>query len=188
MMHRPQRRDTAEGPWSRTRGRSTRVVATAVMAALALGAAACSSSTATTTTVTFNHATYQSDIGKSYDTLFNLANPNVTAKVAVVQDGSKVKAALDQALTSSLASSSAGTKIDSTSLLTSSKCKTASLPYPCAKVVYDINGPTGSAVLPNSQGYAVFIGGHWLVAKATICGLLGLFYQASGKSGSPPGC
>jgi hypothetical protein len=38
------------------------------------------------------------------------------------------------------------------------------------------------------QGYAVFVAGHWLVAKTTICGLLGLFYSASGKSGSPKGC
>jgi hypothetical protein len=157
------------------------------MAALALGAAACSSSSSTPT-VTFNHATYASDIATAYNTLFNLANPDVTSKIAVIQNGAAVKTALSQALSSSLASSSAGTKIDSTALLTSSQCKAKSVPYPCAKVVYDINGPTGSAVLPNSQGYAVFLGGHWLVAKATICGLLGLFYQASGKSGSPPGC
>jgi len=34
----------------------------------------------------------------------------------------------------------------------------------------------------------VFVNGQWLVAKATICQLLGLFYTAEGKTGSPPGC
>ena len=62
------------------------------------------------------------------------------------------------------------------------------LPTPCAKVVYDINGPTGTAVLANSQGYAVDVNGTWLVAKTTICGLLGLFYQAEGNTGNPAGC
>ena len=128
------------------------------------------------------------DIGAAYNTLFNLANPNVPSKIAVIQDGSVLQAALTEALSSSLASSSAGTKIDSVKVLDATTCKSASLPSPCAKVVYDILGTTGTAILPNSQGYAVFIGGHWLVAKATICGLLGLFYQAAGKTGSPPNC
>jgi hypothetical protein len=39
-----------------------------------------------------------------------------------------------------------------------------------------------------NNGYAVFVSGQWLVAKATICQLLGLFYTAEGKTGSPPGC
>jgi hypothetical protein len=60
---------------------------------------------------------------------------------------------------------------------------------PCAKVTYDLLGPGGSPLFPTaSSGYAVLSGGRWLVAKSTICGLLGLFFQASGRSGAPPGC
>ena len=191
MMQGPQGSDVADRRGHRA-GRRGRVVATAVMAALSLGAAACSSSTntaaSTTTAVTFNPATESTDIGAAYNTLFNLANPDVTTKVAVIQNGASIQPALQEALSSSLASSSAGSKIDSVKVLTTSVCRQASLPSPCAKVVYDILGTTGTAILPNSQGYAVFSAGHWLVAKATICGLLGLFYQAAGKTGTPPGC
>src|SRR5579863_5298381 len=188
MMQGRHGSEVGEGRRSR---HGTRVVATALVAALSLGAAACSSSpnsASTTTQVTFNPATESTDIGTAYNTLFNLANPNVPSKIAVIQDGTQVKPALTEALASSLASSSAGSKIDSVSALSATACKAVPLPSPCAKVVYDILGTTGTAILPNSQGYAVFVGGHWLVAKATICGLLGLFYQAAGKTGTPPGC
>ena len=62
------------------------------------------------------------------------------------------------------------------------------LPDPCAHVNYDIHGPGGTAILPGNNGYAVYTNGKWLVAKTTICTLLGLFYTASGKTGTPPGC
>ncbi|HUY23101.1 MAG TPA: hypothetical protein VMV22_12270 [Acidimicrobiales bacterium] len=190
-MQGPQGSDGVVGR-RRPTGRRGRVVATAVIAALSLGAAACGSSgttaASTTTAVTFNPATESTDIGAAYNTLFNLANPDVAGKVAVIQNGAQVQSALQDALSSSLASSSAGSKIDSVKVLTATTCRQASLPSPCAKVVYDILGTTGTAILPNSQGYAVFVDGHWLVAKATICGLLGLFYQAAGKTGSPTGC
>ncbi len=55
-------------------------------------------------------------------------------------------------------------------------------------MVYDILGTGGTAILPMNNGYAIFSNGQWLVAKATICTLLGLFYSAEGKTGSPPGC
>ena len=170
------------------RGRTPRVFAVAVMAAVSLGAAACSSGTAAVTTTTLSQAASQTAISSAYDTLFHLATGALDAKIAVVQDGSKLRSALHAAQISSLAASSDGTKIDSVNTLTSTQCKAKSLPTPCEHVVYDVLGTNGAAILPMSQGYAVFVGGHWLVAKATICGLLGLFYQAEGKTGTPPGC
>jgi hypothetical protein len=174
------------------RRRSPHLVAVA-FAALALVAAACSSGTtaATTTTVALNPATAPADIAAVYDTLFHFSSGTVASKEAVIQDGSSIKTALNQALTSSLAGSAAGTKVNSTNLLTASQCSHLSpkaLPYPCAHVNYDINGASGAAILPGNNGYAVYVGGHWLVAKSTICTLLGLFYTASGKTGTPPGC
>ena len=177
----------------RARQRAPRLVAVAALAAIALGATACSSGTtaATTTTVTVNAATAPADIAQVYDTLFHFTSGTLASKEAVIQDGPSLKASLNEALTSNLASSAAGTKINSTNLLTATQCGHLSpkaLPYPCAHVNYDINGTSGAAILPGNNGYAVFVNGHWLVAKTTICVLLGLFYTASGKSGTPPGC
>jgi hypothetical protein len=186
---------TANGERHRARRRTPRVAAVAVMAGLILGAAACSSSPsttattkATTTTVAIDPATAQADISTSYETLFNLANPSLAGKLVVIQNGSSITAALQQALSSSEASASQGAKIDSVNILTASQCAKQSLPGQCAHVVYDILGTGGTAILPNNNGYAVFTDGKWLVAKVTICTLLGLFYSAEGKTGSPPGC
>ena len=185
MTYRRQRSDTTEVPRRGSRARSPRVTAIALAAAVCLGAAACGSSTSAPT---YNKATAGSDINSAYQTVFNLANPSLNPKIAAIQDGTTIQTAFNQALTSSLAKSSAGAKLDSYTILSSSKCTSAHVPSPCAKVVYDIDGPTGTAILPNSQGYAVFVNGKWLVAKATICGLLGLFKQASGQTGTPQGC
>jgi hypothetical protein len=180
------------------RRRTPRVLAAAVMAGLILGAAACSSSSggnatattakATTTTIAIDPTTAQADIATSYNTLFNLANPSLAGKLAVIQNGQSITTALQQALSSSEASASQGSKIDSINILTPTQCAKQSLPPQCAHVVYDILGTGGTAILPNNNGYAVFTDGKWLVAKVTICTLLGLFYSAAGKTGSPPGC
>jgi len=62
------------------------------------------------------------------------------------------------------------------------------LTSPCAQVIYDILGTGGSPLLPDNTGYAVSVDGTWLVATNTVCTLLGLFYQAEGETGTPPGC
>jgi hypothetical protein len=186
--------DMAEGNRHQTRRRSPRFVAAAVMATMALGAAACSSGTtaATTTTgVPVNPATAPADIAAAYNTLFHFTTGTLASKIALVQDGPKLSAALNGAKTSSEASAAAGTKVNSTNLLTASQCQhvtPTALPYPCAHLNYDILGPSGAAILPGNNGYAVYSNGKWLVAKTTICTLLGLLQTASGKTGSPPGC
>jgi hypothetical protein len=172
-----------------------RAAAGILVVALAVGVAACSSggNTASTTTPTFNPATLQSDVSTPYTTLFNLADKNVDAKIAVIQDGSAIRSSLSEALASPIANSAGGATVHTVTPISTSACQQQHLPAPCAKVVYDIDGPaqpgqSPTAILANSQGYAVYVGGHWLVAKATICGLLGLFYQTEGKTGTPPGC
>jgi hypothetical protein len=183
-------RSGTTGPKRHVQHRTLRIASVVAMAAISLGAAACSSSpkAAPATTVAINPATAQADISASYDTLFNLSNPSLAGKIAVIQEGNKVKPALQQALSSSEASAAKGSKIDSVSVLTAKQCAKASLPAQCAHVVYDILGAGNTAILPMNNGYAVFTGGKWLVAKVTICTLLGLFYSAEGKTGSPPGC
>ena len=128
------------------------------------------------------------EITQAYQTLFDFANPTVADKVAVIQDGASIEAGLSEALASTLATSATGAKVNNISFLDTSGCTQAMLPSPCASVTYDILGQSGTAILPNNQGYAVSIDGSWLVATKTVCGLLGLFYQATGKTGTPPGC
>ncbi|HUI02643.1 MAG TPA: hypothetical protein VLZ77_03805, partial [Acidimicrobiales bacterium] len=77
------------------RRRVPHVAVLAAVAALSVAAAACSSSSpkaasTTTTQVKVNAATAPTDIAASYNTLFDLANPDVTSKVAVIQDGSSI--------------------------------------------------------------------------------------------------
>jgi hypothetical protein len=194
MMVERQESQTVDGNRRGARRQGPRVLAVVALAALSLGAAACSSSSptaATTTTVTVNAATAPADIAAAYDNLFHFSSGTIDSKIAVIQGGAGIRAALTQALSSSEASAAAGTKINSTDLLSAEQCKhvtPTALPYPCAHVNYDINGPSGTAILPGNNGYAIYVDGHWLVAKSTICTLLGLFYSASGKTGTPPGC
>jgi hypothetical protein len=159
----------------------------AVLVAATLGTAACSSST-TSSAPPPNPATAQADIQVPYGTLFNLSNNNVNAMLATIQDGESLRAATTNALTSPLSKSATGATVSAVSLLSASECAAAKVPHPCAKVTYSILGPGGQVLLPNSTGYAVYVDGHWLVAKATICGLFELLYQTENKTGTPQGC
>jgi hypothetical protein len=154
--------------------------------------AACSSSGAkatTTSAATANDAPPPSpsqsdaDIKNAYKILFDLANPAVAPKLAVVQSGQALQAAFTKALQSPLAKLAGGATVTSISLQTGSSCVKQSLPSPCAAVVYNIVSPKGSVLESKLNGLALFSGGHWLVGKLTICGLLSL------ESGSTPaGC
>ncbi len=188
MTRAPQRSDTPRADRQRVPRRPSRTTVGALLGAVAIAIAACSSGGNSATTVTYNPATVQSDVSTSYNTLFNLANKDVNAKVAVIQDGASLKSAMSQALAAPISSSSAGATVHSASVVSDATCTSKHVPTPCAAVNYDINGTNGAAILPNNTGYATFQNGKWLVAKVTICVLLGLFYQTEGKSGNPQGC
>jgi hypothetical protein len=178
--------ETAGPKRGAARTRATGVIA--LLVALAVSLTACGSSNNAATTTTLNRAAAPGLIQTAYQTLFNFSDKTVSTKVAVIQDGSAVQSALSDALNSSLSSSATGAKIDTTTLQTSAQCTSAKLSSPCAKLSYDILGAGGTPLLAGQTGYAVYVSGQWLVAKVTICTLLGLFYSAEGKSGSPPGC
>jgi hypothetical protein len=146
------------------------------------------STTTTTTTTTVGASTPSGEITQAYQTLFDFADPTVADKVAVIQNGASIQTALSQALSSSLGSSATGANVNDISFLDSATCTEDNLPSPCAQVTYDILGQGGTVILPNNIGYAVSVNGTWLVATNTVCELLGLFYQAEGKTGTPPGC
>jgi len=136
-----------------------------------------------------NPAKTKASIEHAYSTLFNFANHSVLAKTAVIENGSTLRAALKQALSSSLAKQAAGAKVIAVKLLSTLQCQEAAVISPCAKVTYNLLGPTHAPLFATpASGYAVYVNGRWLVAKATICALLELFYSASGHKGVPIGC
>ncbi|MHB1890770.1 MAG: hypothetical protein ACYCUF_07805 [Acidimicrobiales bacterium] len=168
--------------------------AAASVLALAVSLAACSSTpshpAAAPPTTAVRPATAEAGAQHAYATLFDMANKAVAPKLAVIEDGSTLRTAISQALSSSLAASAAGAKVVGITLLSTSGCANAGLPAPCARVSYDILGTSGKPLLSSaSVGYSVDVNGTWLVAKSTICGLLSMFEAASGsKSSTPPGC
>jgi hypothetical protein len=152
-------------------------------AALVLAACSASGAPATTTTLPSPSAS-RIAIKSAYEVLFDLANPALLPKLAVVQDGSALQSAMKTALKSALAKSAAGATVSEIVIEHGSACKDAFLPSPCAKVTYDILSPTKAVVLRGAVGAALYQHGHWLVGKTTICTLLEL--ENSGTV--PRGC
>jgi hypothetical protein len=127
-------------------------------------------------------------IASSFNTFFDFADGTVSDKLAVVEDGGALGQALTGALSMSFAPAATGAKVDNTKMLDASACARATLAAPCAQVTYDVLGIGGTVILPGSEGYAVEVDGSWRLAKMTACGLFELFYEASAKAGTPPGC
>ncbi len=129
-----------------------------------------------------------SAINRSFNTLFDFADGSITDKLAVIEDGAALRQAMTQATSNSFTAAATGARVDTSTMLGASACAQLSLTAPCAAVTYDVVGTQNSVLLPSSQGYAVWHNGKWLIAKVTACGLFELFYQASAKTGTPPGC
>ncbi len=127
-------------------------------------------------------------IAKSYNTVFDLANGSKAKKLADIQDGATLREALTGVLSFSLAASATGATVSMAIQLSTTQCHAAKVTPPCARVVYSILGPNGQILIANSNGYAIHTNSRWLVAKTTICGLFGLFYQAEGDTNPVPGC
>jgi hypothetical protein len=130
----------------------------------------------------------KADITTAYETLFNFSSSNLSAMTGVIQGGSALKKSMSDAIKSPLASAAKGAKVLSVTLESSSLCSSKGVPTPCASVKYDILGSGNSVTLGPETGYATYASGSWLVAKVTICSLLGDFYAASGNAGTPSGC
>ncbi len=161
---------------------------------LALAACACGSTPANSGATTSTAPTASSNaptaaasraaIEKAFKTLFDLADPSVPPKLAVVQDGQSIKAAMTSELSSPLAKKAAGAVVSSIQVKSGSACQTEALSSPCALVTYSIVSPSNKPLLANSKGFAVYVSSKWLVSKVTICTLLTL---ANGNK-TPAGC
>jgi hypothetical protein len=127
-------------------------------------------------------------IAESFNSFFDFSSGTVTDKLAVVEGGAGLRRALTEALSNPFARAATGAKVEGTNLLDPAACGRASLPAPCALVTYDVVGAKEAVILPHAQGYAVSVDGRWRLAKVTVCDLFELFYEASAKTGTPPGC
>ncbi|HVA04822.1 MAG TPA: DUF6801 domain-containing protein [Acidimicrobiales bacterium] len=128
-----------------------------------------------------------SAIAQAFNTLFDPGS-SIAEKVGVIENGSSIQTALTDAADSSFASNSTGVKVDDVTFPDDSGCADAGVDSPCAKVLYDILGASGTTLLPDNIGYAVSVNGTWLVSTATACNLLDLFWRTAGSPGLPPGC
>lgn len=174
--------------------RSLRSVLSVVTIGLAVALAGCGSSGSSTTTTAAGTSTSattapsaaqsKTQITSAYMTLFDLSNPAVAPKVAVVQGGTGLTATFAKELKTPLAKRAGGAKVVSVKVEHGSSCQTEALGSPCAAVTYDILTPAKKTLLANSKGFAVYIGGKWLVAKSTICTLLSL----ANNNVNPKGC
>ena len=175
----------------------------AATATLGLLAAACGSSTPSTTATTAKSTTTtaatsttaagttmtttplttadQAAITTTFSTIFNLGDQSaagVAAKIALLQDGPALQAPLVQLATSPTAKVATGATVTSMGLLTPAECQSEALTSPCAEVKYGIVGGTTASpvsLLPGQTGFVLQQGGTWLLAKLSICGLIGIF-------------
>jgi hypothetical protein len=179
---------------ARWRGGITTALATLALLAAACGSSgssAASSTTSSTTTTAAPASTTlptaaasRAAITADYETLFDLSDPVVAPKLAVVEDGSSLRATFEKTLGPALAKIATGADVTGVIVYPSGpSCSSELLTPPCAKVTYDILGAKHKPLLSGSIGWAVYTGGHWLVAKATICGLLSL-----ASTTTPAGC
>jgi len=150
----------------------------AILVATALSVTACSSATASSP----NPTSARSDVQRLYRTFFSLSNKSIPTKLALVQDGSNFKSAEIAAIKfgssfiapGSPSAPARGATVQSVKLLSDSACKKAIGSAPCAEVHYSIVATDGAELLSNLRGYAVYLSGHWLVSKTTLCGLFSL--------------
>jgi hypothetical protein len=162
------------------------IVAPALGLALAVAVAACSSSGPSSTTSTppssapatsapatsapasSGSASATAQITANWEAFFNGKTP-AAKKIQLLQNGQTFASIINAQAGSSLATS-AGAKVSSVTLTSSTQ----------AKVVYDIT-LSGSTALSNQTGVAVYQGGTWKVGDASFCDLLGLE-----NGGKPP--
>jgi hypothetical protein len=180
------------GARARRRGRLSMLVG---IGGLVLGCAACSSSSSsgptgtgsgpTTSTVPAISTADLAQVRASFETLFDLSDPALAPKVAVIEDGSALRTTLAAALKLPLAKLAKGASVVSVAPESTAVCAGELLSSPCVAVTFDILGASkAKPLLANEKGYAVEVSGKWLVAKSTICSLLTL----TGGGATPKGC
>ena len=126
--------------------------------------------TAPSTTAAFDEAAAQAQIIGNWERFFT-PGTSVDERVALLQNGSALRGAIEQSATNPL-QQQATAKVTQVAFTSPTE----------ATVTYDVY-LNGAIALPNSQGMAVLEGGTWKVAQQSFCSLISL-----GVSGPIPGC
>jgi hypothetical protein len=101
-------------------------------------------------------------ITANWEKFFSSSTP-ISEKVNLLQNGSTFEAAIKAFANFPLASS-IGAKVTNVTVNSATS----------ATVTYNITTSSGSTLLPNQKGTAVYQGGVWKVGDASLCGLLKL--------------
>jgi hypothetical protein len=126
--------------------------------------------TAPSTTAAFDEAAAQAQVIANWEKFFT-PGTSVDERVTLLQNGSALRAAIEQSATNPL-QQQARAKVTHVAFTSPTE----------ATVTYDVY-LNGAIALPNSQGIAVLEGGTWKVAQQSFCSLISL-----GVSGPIPGC
>ncbi len=145
-------------------------VAGSVGGASAATRSAAGSSTPTTALQT-GPATQQ--VTTTYVTLFNANDKNLLAREKLIENASHYKAVFVKLFKSKVAKSNpTEAKVTAVTFPSTSACQAAVSVPVCAQVTYNLDAATnGSSLLTDQTGYAVYVGGHWLVADTSFCAL-----------------
>ena len=128
----------------------------------ATGSSAAPSSAAASSPGTGSSSAAIAEITTNWEKFFSSSTPTAD-RVALLQNGSKFASAITTLSKLPLASS-IGAKVTNVTLNSATS----------ATVTYDITTSSGSTLLPNQKGTAVYQDGVWKVGDASLCGLLKL--------------
>ena len=143
---------------------------TTALATAPSSSAPASSSPGPSTTAAFDQAAATAQITANWEKFFT-PGTSVDERVALLQNGAALRAAIEQSATNPL-QQQASAKVTQVTFASPTQ----------ATVNYDVY-LNGTVALPNAEGTAVLEGGTWKVAQASFCSLISL-----GATGPIPGC
>ena len=100
---------------------------------------------------------------------FQAGAPSANQKLAQVENGAAMRAALLRELASMKASLVVGASVSGAQMLDAAECAAAGVSSPCIKVDYSLVTPKGSS--SSETALVVRHGGRWVVSSRTACAL-----------------
>jgi Tfp pilus assembly protein PilV len=154
------------------RGVGLVLVSVLTLAVSAAGLAGASGKSDTPTTA-LNQAAATRQVTADIVSLFNSNDKNENSRERVIEQASKYKAAFKKLFSSTVAKSNPTlAQVTAVTFPSTAACRAAAKAPVCAAVTYNIDiATTGSAILPGSMAYAVYVGGKWLVSDVSFCAL-----------------
>ncbi|HEY3871671.1 MAG TPA: hypothetical protein VGM10_25140 [Actinocrinis sp.] len=156
------------------RGRSAVILGLILVAGGGMTLSACSSSTPAAGTSAspsgLDTAAATTQVTKDWEAFFSKSTP-LAQKAQYLQNGSAMSSTIQQFASNPLVGQVTA-KVDSVKFSSPTQ----------ATVTYDIDGPTGTALLSKTTGTAYLQNGTWVVGDASLCSLLAL------TGTTPTGC